>query len=362
MSELWVYLAVLSVSATATGLIILWEYRRSTLRSVMVGMAKVREVRRKPRGKPKPEFVHTTVKNFISEPTILLAAFGNETSALGCGVIVGPRMALTARHVIEAFLQHHAGERPTRIEGGIQMNLRAIHFVDEGSRAQTWHVRKMYFGPTLVGSDLAILLLDPLTEEQLSYKWQRPFIQLLPPKAGSKISAFGYHSMKITTTPAGRERINFNPYTTTGTVEEIHRAARDKSQLRFPCFRTNARFDPGMSGAPVFSEEGFLCGIVCSNMPPEADDGEHVSYVSVLWPMMGIHVDYARPGEEPKLCPLGQLAQAELLLPVDLDKVLPHLVMMGLTQALAQELMTRGHEVRISVPVSGNRGPLPKGC
>jgi hypothetical protein len=314
-------------------------------------MAKVREVRGKPRGKPKPEFVHTSLKNFISEAAVLFAAFGDQTSSLGCGVIIGPRMVLTARHVIEAFVQHSTGERPTRIEGKIPLNLRAIHFVDGGSRAQTWHVRKTYFGPTLVGSDLVILLLDPLTEEQLSYKWKRPFIQLLPPKVGSKIAAFGYHSMKITTTSAGRERINFNPYTTTGTVEEIHHAARDKSQLRFPCFRTNARFDPGMSGAPVFSEEGFLCGIVCSNMPPEADDGEHVSYVSVLWPMMGIHVDYARQGEDPKLCQLAELAQAELLLPVDLDKVSSSLMMMGVTQALAQELMTRGHDVRISAPV-----------
>jgi hypothetical protein len=322
-------------------------------------MAKFKNARKKP-GKPKPEFVHTSIKNFISETTILLAAFGKQTVSLGCGVIIGPRMALTARHVIEAFVEIHTGESPTRIEGKIQMDLQVIHFIDEGSRAQQWRVRKMYFGPTLVESDLAILLLDPLTEEQLFYKWKRPFIQLLPPKVGSKISAFGYHSMEVTTTAEGRERINFNPYTTTGTVEEIHRAARDKYQLRFPCFRTNARFDPGMSGAPVFSQEGLLCGIVCSNMPPEIDDGEHASYVSVLWPMMGIHVDYAPPGEEPKLCPLVALARTELLLPVDLDKVSSSLVMMGATQALAQELLTRGYKVGISVPVPAATNP--KGC
>ncbi len=231
------------------------------------------------------------------------------------------------------------------------MDLGAIQFVDEGSRVQQWRIRKMYFGPTLAGSDLAILLLDPLTEEQLPYEWKRPFIQLLPPEAGSRIAAFGYHSMEVTTTAAGGERINFNPYTTTGTVEEIHRAAREKAQLRFPCFRTSARFDPGMSGAPVFTEEGLLCGIVCSNMPPETDDGEHTSYVSVLWPMMGIHVDYKRPGEEPKLCALVELARAELLLPVDLDKVLPSLRMMAATQWLGQKLMTQGYEVGILVPV-----------
>jgi len=315
-------------------------------------MTKVKNARRKLPGKPKPEFFHTSIKNFVSETAILLVASGKQTVSLGCGVMIGPRMALTARHVIEAFVEVYTGERPRRIEGKMQMDLGAIHFVDEGSRAQQWPIRKMYFGPTLMGSDLAILLLDPLTEEQMSYKWKRPFIQLLPPEAGSRIAAFGYHSMEVTTTAAGGERINFNPYTTTGTVEEIHRAARNKAQLRFPCFRTNARFDPGMSGAPVFTEKGLLCGIVCSNMPPETDDGEHTSYVSVLWPMMGIHVDYARPGEEPKLRPLVELAKAELLLPVDLDEVLPSLRLMAATQKLAQELMISGHGVaRISVSV-----------
>lgn len=315
-------------------------------------MTKSSNIGGKRRDKLKPEFFHTSIKNFISETTILLVGFGKQTCSLGCGVMIGPRMAITARHVIEAFIEVYTGERPTRIEGKMQqMSLGAIHFIDEDSRVQQWHIRKMYFGPTLVGSDLAILLLDPLTEEQLSYKWKRPFIQLLPPEVGSKIAAFAYHSMNVTMTAAGRERINFNPYTTTGTVEEIHHAARDKVQHRSPCFRTNARFDPGMSGAPVFTEKGFLCGIVSSNMPPETDDGEHTSYVSLLWPMMGIHVDFARPGEEPKLRPLVELARAELLLPVDLDKVLPSLMMMGITQAFARELMTQGYEVRISVPV-----------
>jgi hypothetical protein len=86
-------------------------------------------------------------------------------------------------------------------------------------------------------------------------------------------------------------------------------------------------------------------------MPPETDDGEHASYVSVLWPMMGIHVDYAPPGEDPKLRPLVALARAELLLPVDLDKASSSLMMMAAAQALAQELMAQGYAAGISVPV-----------
>ncbi len=79
--------------------------------------------------------------------------------------------------------------------------------------------------------------------------------------------------------------------TTTGTVLEVHHERRDSARLPFPCFRTDARFDGGMSGAPVFDENGHVCGVICSNLPPAAPDGEHVSYVSTLWPLLAIPID-----------------------------------------------------------------------
>ena len=54
-------------------------------------MAKFKNARKRP-GRPKPEFFHTSIKSFISETTILLAAFGKQTVSLGCGVIIGPRV------------------------------------------------------------------------------------------------------------------------------------------------------------------------------------------------------------------------------------------------------------------------------
>ena len=60
--------------------------------------------------------------------------------------------------------------------------------------------------------------------------------------------------------------------------------------IPFPVFRTNARFDPGMSGGPVFNEYGKLCGLICSNMPPDNPEIDHISYVTLLWPSMGTKV------------------------------------------------------------------------
>ena len=51
-----------------------------------------------------------------------------------------------------------------------------------------------------------------------------------------------------------------------------------------------------MSGGPIFNDKGFLCGIICSNLPPIKDGEEHVSYVTCLWPLMAITIDIDRYG------------------------------------------------------------------
>lgn len=79
--------------------------------------------------------------------------------------------------------------------------------------------------------------------------------------------------------------------TSVGTVVEIHDERRDNFSITWPCFRVNARFDGGMSGGPVFNEAGELCGLVCACMPPGEPGGDHVSYVTSLWPMLAIELD-----------------------------------------------------------------------
>lgn len=58
----------------------------------------------------------------------------------------------------------------------------------------------------------------------------------------------------------------------------------------FPCFEVNARFELGMSGGLVINERSEVCGIVCGSLPAGSEDEEHVSYVTMLWPMMVIPV------------------------------------------------------------------------
>jgi hypothetical protein len=52
--------------------------------------------------------------------------------------------------------------------------------------------------------------------------------------------------------------------------------------------QTDARFDPGMSGGPVFNKDGQICAVVSTGMPPEYEGGEHYSHASLIWPVFGV--------------------------------------------------------------------------
>ena len=51
-----------------------------------------------------------------------------------------------------------------------------------------------------------------------------------------------------------------------------------------------------MSGGPVFDDDGRLCGLICSNLPPSSSNEDHVSHVTTLWPCMGTLIDLDRQG------------------------------------------------------------------
>jgi hypothetical protein len=95
--------------------------------------------------------------------------------------------------------------------------------------------------------------------------------------------------------------------------------------LPFPCFRTNARFDGGMSVGPVVNDQGKVVGIVCSNIPPEKPSDEHCSYVSLLWSSMATLIDMPRQGHEPgAYYPVHELAVAGLISAAGLENVTLH--------------------------------------
>ena len=85
----------------------------------------------------------------------------------------------------------------------------------------------------------------------------------------------------------------------------------------------NARFDGGMSGGPVFTDNGRLCGIICLSLPAGSETEEHRSCVAALWTLMGPGLDV-----NPSPCkvlektyPLIDLARQKIVHVDDLTRV-----------------------------------------
>jgi trypsin-like peptidase len=105
------------------------------------------------------------------------------------------------------------------------------------------------------------------------------------------------------------------PSITTGTVIEVY-------DVPFPRFQTNARFDGGMSGGPVFNENGELCGIISSGFVFSEDGGSEATFVSSLWPLMGLQLDIPIQGNESiDTYLLADLANAEYIRTLNLNRV-----------------------------------------
>lgn len=243
----------------------------------------------------KPTFHVTSVESPITELALAIDGYKNEEHyPSGSAIMVGKNMAITAGHVIRDFYKRFEGNclgvRPNTEVAGT-FNIQLLQFVDHGKSAAIWNVRRLWICNF---TDIAVLEFTP-RKGASNHRWKLPVIDLIPPDVGERITSFGYKS-PVATKEGDKNVWGFVPTTSIGEVREVHDQKRDDCRLPFPCFRTNARYDGAMSGGPVFNDSGKLCGIVCSNLPPADSNEEHASYVTSLWPLMGLMMDINRAG------------------------------------------------------------------
>jgi hypothetical protein len=230
-----------------------------------------------------PEFTSTSIESPVCKFALqLVTERENVLHSMGTAVLFGPGIALTAGHIIDACERAYGWSGPD--SGDFLMH--AFQY-GEPESAKNFTVAKIWRANF---TDLAVLQLRGGAD------WLPPAyprLTLIPPSRGDKVFAFGHPGSVESIGKA--VQITANGHTTTGEVLEVYAQGRDKVLAPFPCFRTSARFDDAMSGSPVFDEQGILCGIVCSNMPPELPDGEHSSIVTLLWPLAGLEIDIPWP-------------------------------------------------------------------
>jgi Trypsin-like peptidase domain len=141
-------------------------------------------------------------------------------------------------------------------------------------------------------SDIAFLELVPGGPMNLDHVWEVPVLELRPPKVGERVFAFGYPRSSVSMKSPGNFEARTGATTSAGTVTEVHEIRRDRGFLKFPSFETNARFDPGMSGGPVFNAQGHVCGIIASGLSEGGQSTDHRSAAWTLWPAMGLMVNF----------------------------------------------------------------------
>jgi Trypsin-like peptidase domain len=275
-----------------------------------------------------PTFLRQSADSPIGEFALrLLVEFpGGETHVIGTATVVTGHLVLTARHNLEDVVRRFgATERSAANLEVTDYALRLIQILP-GPRTAIWNVCTAWTSPD---SDLALLhlALHGQTAPVRPIEWRGPYLRALPPPVGSVVAAFGYHSSKVSTTPYpnGTYHLDLKDEgtTATGVIEEILPSGQPSGRFNFPCYRVAARFDAGMSGGPVFDEQGLLCGIISGTYG--SPDGLPLSYVATLWPMLRIVISGGRPDPYPKNAtyPVIDLALNGLVHVIGLEDVDP---------------------------------------
>jgi hypothetical protein len=207
---------------------------------------------------------------------------GSEIQTLGtCFAISSDGFMVTARHVIESVRLPASGDE---YFGAIYVSSDSLPEHPDFVEGGICPVIAVWSNPNL---DIAFLLLHLPTHKKTDEKLPLRAFVISPgfPEIGIYCIGFGYSSAQWETMDDGFVRISQSYHATRGRVEDIHFPQRDQ-RLHFPCFLTNARFDGGMSGGPIISQDGQVCGVICSSMETADTDIGWISYGSLLGPAL----------------------------------------------------------------------------
>lgn len=205
----------------------------------------------------------------------------------GTAFLIGPGLALTARHVLEGYLWTFQGEQ-IEVTKGDRLNRKVdlgfqVHVLirKHNNEHRTFHAKKIYF----VGSgDIAVLRLDAPKEFDWSPFGPFPTLDLFAPPVGTSVQVLGYPSSSSELVSPRNFNFHTWPRLALGRVEQIWNKPRDQRLLWFPAFEVSAQIDGGMSGGPAFDSAGKICGVSTRSWTVAEDDlGPPVGYVATLW-------------------------------------------------------------------------------
>lgn len=246
-----------------------------------------------------PTFNPTPLTSVIGEFALSIGAYqGTDFLISGTATFIAPYLAITAKHVVEHYWREFkrtemkTNESKNRLDLKGNFNIIGVQTLENGQKGALWTVQQIYIS---AATDIAYINLIPFSNEAKNYKWRFPRLEMLPPKVGSRIHAFGYRNSSASA-DGNNVEWRIEGTTSMGDVKEVHNLRRDNFSINFPCIHTNARFDGGMSGGPVFNSDGKIFAIISSNLPPTEEGEDHASYAALIWPSMNTMINLNRQG------------------------------------------------------------------
>lgn len=202
----------------------------------------------------------------------------------GSAVLIRPGLIMTARHVVtNALARHHqktlAPGQDYHLNGRFILN--ALHPRVDGTYLN-WTVWL-----TRAKGEADLVWVLGRTRNRIEEDQETPIrMTLRRPSIGSRVEAIGYPGAAMVLSVDGSPELALEAVRVTGRVIAPY-AERD-AQASTLLFQTDAPFNDGMSGGPVFDESGALCGIVSRGW--NWDTGEIISSASLLWPALFVEL------------------------------------------------------------------------
>jgi len=101
------------------------------------------------------------------------------------------------------------------------------------------------------------------------------------PQLGENCLALGYSQLTIGKATGFEAQAQVRLSSSRGEIEEVYPSRRDSVKVTFPSFRTDAFYEQGMSGGPVFGMSGGVIGLVSTCMESRDDGVPHTSHVAL---------------------------------------------------------------------------------
>jgi Trypsin-like peptidase domain len=253
---------------------------------------------------PEGEYTIDNWEHFGGVLLSMMITDGRTAYVHGSAVMVAPGVAIAARHIVEEFLP-----KLTLATGGPSLSCVSI----TADQAVIWTCNTM----TLVGndSDLMILMLAHASEMPKDNLFRLAMVTTRLPTVGERVLMVGFTASEDEI-PASPSNVTVTGHirVSTGIIKERYPTGRDLVMLPGPAVQVATSASGGMSGGPVFDQNGLLFGIVSTSYGQEDHVGP--TFVSLIWPALtipitpiwppGVHIPGRRLHEFGQLCSIDR--------------------------------------------------------